>query len=35
MDSKFLGHLVGRRIESGWDFGDTEMARLIRIVETV
>lgn len=25
----------GRRIESGWDFGDTEMARLIRIVETV
>jgi hypothetical protein len=25
----------GRRIESGWNFGDTEMARLIRIVEAV
>ena len=23
----------GRRIESGWNFGDSEMARLIRIVE--
>jgi hypothetical protein len=23
----------GRRIESGWNFGDAEMARLIRIVE--
>jgi hypothetical protein len=25
----------GRRIESGWRFGDAELARLIRIVETV
>jgi hypothetical protein len=23
----------GRRIESGWSFGDAEMVRLIRIVE--
>ena len=25
----------GRRIESGWKFGDEELARLIRIVEAV
>jgi hypothetical protein len=25
----------GRRIESGWRFGDAELARLIRIAETV
>jgi hypothetical protein len=25
----------GRRIESGWNFGDAEMARLIRIAEAV
>lgn len=25
----------GRRIESGWNFGDDEMARLIRIAEAV
>src|SRR5262245_66632175 len=25
----------GRRIESGWRFGETELARLIRIVEGV
>ena len=25
----------GRRIESGWKFGDTELARLIRIAEAV
>lgn len=25
----------GRRIESGWNFGDGEMARLIRIAEAV
>ena len=24
----------GRRIESGWRFGDAELARLIRVVET-
>jgi hypothetical protein len=24
----------GRRIESGWRFGDTEMARLIRVAES-
>lgn len=24
----------GRRIVSGWDFGDAEMARLIRVAET-
>jgi|ERR1051325_3474549 transposase-like protein len=25
----------GRRIEGGWQFGDADLARLIRIVETV
>ena len=25
----------GRRIESGWKFGDTELARLIRVAEAV
>lgn len=25
----------GRRIESGWHFGDAELARLIRVVEAV
>lgn len=25
----------GRRIESGWRFGDAELARLIRVAETV
>jgi hypothetical protein len=24
----------GRRIASGWGFGDTELARLIRVAET-
>src|SRR3974377_805840 len=28
-----LGH--GRRIESGWKFGDAELARLIRVAEAV
>jgi hypothetical protein len=25
----------GRRIESGWKFGDAELARLIRVAEAV
>ena len=25
----------GRRIASGWEFGDTELARLIRVAESV